>query len=101
MKRRKRIIYTAAQRALMWDRYQQGEFLADIARLFDRFHSSIERHIAATGGIRPAERKRPDHCLSLEEREEISRGLEASKSYHSIRCVNFQIHRLSVGLWKQ
>ncbi len=41
MKRRKRIIYTAAQRALMWDRYQQGEFLADIARLFDRFHFSF------------------------------------------------------------
>ncbi len=84
MKRRKRIVYTAAQRALMWDRYQQGESLADIARLFDRFHSSIERHIAATGGIRPPERKRPDHCLSLEEREEISRGLVANESIRSI-----------------
>lgn len=84
MKRRKRIIYTAAQRALMWDRYQQGESLADIARLFDRFHSSIERHIAATGGIRPPERKRPDHCLSLEEREEISRGLVANESIRSM-----------------
>ena len=48
MNRRKRILYTAEQRALMWDRYQQGDSLADIARLFDRFHSSIERHIAAT-----------------------------------------------------
>ena len=84
MKRRKRIIYTAAQRALMWDRYQQGESLADIARLFDRFHSSIERHIAATGGIRPPERKRPAHCLSLEEREEISRGLVTNESIRSI-----------------
>ncbi len=84
MKRRKRIVYTAAQRAQMWDRYQQGESLADIARLFDRFHSSIERHIAATGGIRPPERKRPDHCLSLEEREEISRGLVANESIRSI-----------------
>lgn len=84
MKRRKRIIYTAAQRALIWDRYQQGESLADIARLFDRFHSSIEHHIAATGGIRPPERKRPDHCLSLEEREEISRGLVANESIRSI-----------------
>lgn len=84
MKRRKRNIYTAAQRALMWDRYQQGESLADIARLFDRFHSSIERHIAATGGIRPPERKRPAHCLSLEEREEISRGLVTNESIRSI-----------------
>lgn len=84
MKRRKRIIYTAEQRALMWDRYQQGESLADIARLFGRFHSSIERHIAATGGIRPPERKRPEHCLSLEEREEISRGLVTNESIRSI-----------------
>jgi IS30 family transposase len=84
MKRRNRIIYTAAQRALMWDRYQQGESLADIARLFGRFHSSIERHIAATGGIRPPERKRPAHCLSLEEREEISRGLVTNESIRSI-----------------
>jgi IS30 family transposase len=53
MKRRKRIIYTAEQRVLMWDRYQQGDFLADIARLFDRYHPSIERIIAGTGGIRP------------------------------------------------
>jgi IS30 family transposase len=84
MKRRKRIIYTAEQRALMWDRYQQGESLADIARLFGRLHSSIERHIAATGGIRPPERKRPDRCLSLEEREEISRGLVTNESIRSI-----------------
>jgi len=46
MKRRQRIIYTAEQRALMWDRYQQGDSLADIARLFDRHHPSIERIIA-------------------------------------------------------
>lgn len=84
MKRRKRIIYTAEQRALMWDRYQQGESLADIARLFGRFHSSIERVIAETGGIRPPERRRPSNCLSLSEREEISRGLVAKESIQSI-----------------
>ena len=28
MNRRKRIIYTAEQRALIWDRYQQGDSLA-------------------------------------------------------------------------
>jgi len=84
MTRRKRTRYTAEQVALMWDRYQQGDSLADIARLFGRYHSSIERHIAATGGIRPPERKRPDRCLSLEEREEISRCLVANESIRSI-----------------
>lgn len=84
MTRRKRTRYTAKQVALMWDRYQQGDSLADIARLFGRYHSSIERHIAATGGIRPPERKRSGRCLSFEEREEISRCLVANESIRSI-----------------
>ena len=84
MKRRQRIIYTAEQRALMWDRYQQGDSLADIARLFDRHHPSIERIIAETGGIRPPARKRPSRCLSLSEREEISRGIVADESIREI-----------------
>ena len=84
MTQRKRNIYTAEQRSLMWDRYQQGDSLTDIARLFDTYHSSIEHHIAATGGMRPPERKRPDRCLSLEEREEISRGLASNERISSI-----------------
>lgn len=84
MNRRKRTRYTTKEVSLMWDRYQQGESLADIARLFGRYHSSIERHISATGGIRPPERTRPDRCLSLEEREEISRSLVAEESIRSI-----------------
>jgi IS30 family transposase len=101
MKPRKRIYYTAEQRALMWDRYQQGDSLADIARLFDRFHSSIERIIAETGGIRPPERKRSNRCLSLSEREEISRGLVAHESIRSIAArlsrspstISREVHR--------
>jgi len=42
MKQRKRIYYTEEQKSLMWDRWQQGETLGSIARLFDRYHSSIE-----------------------------------------------------------
>jgi IS30 family transposase len=84
MKRRQRIRYTAEQRALMWDRYQQGDSLADIARLFDRHHPSIERIIAETGGIRPPKRKRAKQCLSLAEREEISRGVVANESIRGI-----------------
>jgi len=83
-KRRKRINYTVEQRSLMWDRYQKGESLADISRLFGRFHSSIERVIAKTGGIRPPERKRPSNCLLPSEREEISRGLVAKENMRSI-----------------
>ena len=36
MKYRARICYTESQKAQMWDRWQQGESLHQIARLFDR-----------------------------------------------------------------
>lgn len=45
MKRRPRIYYTESQKALMWERWLKGESLQQIAQLFDRNHSSIERRI--------------------------------------------------------
>lgn len=84
MKQRPRIYYTQTQKALMWERWKKGESLHQIAQLFDRNHSSIQRILAETGGIRPAERRRSRLALSLAEREEISRSLAAG---HSIRCI--------------
>jgi len=40
MKYRTRIFYTEADKALMWDRWQKGDSLHAIARLFDRSHGS-------------------------------------------------------------
>lgn len=51
MKRRKGIYYTDAQKALMWDRWQQGESLHQIASLFDRHHGSV-RSILVQHGVR-------------------------------------------------
>ena len=50
MKRRTRIYYTPEQKAIIWDRYKQGDSLHDIARIFDRYHSSIMPSIHKTGG---------------------------------------------------
>ena len=50
MKYRTRIYYTQTDKSLMWDRWQQGDSLHDIARLFDRHHSSIQGIFAKTGG---------------------------------------------------
>ena len=36
MKYRTRIYYSDAQKALMWDRWQKGDSMHAIARLFDR-----------------------------------------------------------------
>ena len=84
MKYRPRIYYTEEQKALMWDRWQKGESLGSIARLFDRHHPSIRRILAETGGIRPAPRRRSRLALSLAEREEISRSLAGCLSLHTI-----------------
>lgn len=84
MKQRPRIYYTESQKALMWDRWRQGDSLQQIAQLFDRNHSSIERILAETGGIRPAQRRRSRLALTLAEREEISRGVVVG---HSIRSI--------------
>ena len=84
MKQRPRIYYTETQKALMWERWKKGESLHQIAALFDRNHSSIQRILAESGGIRPAQRQRSRLALSLAEREEISRSLAAG---HPIRRI--------------
>jgi IS30 family transposase len=84
MKQRPRIYYTEADKALMWNRWQKGESLGSIARLFDRHHSSVEGILAKTGGIRPPERKRSPRTLTLSERETISRGLAGQRSMRTI-----------------
>ena len=84
MKQRPRIYYTERQKALMWERWRQGESLHQIAQSFDRNHSSVQRILAETGGIRPAQRRRSRLALTLAEREEISRALASA---HSIRSI--------------
>jgi IS30 family transposase len=80
MKQRPRIYYTETDKALMWDRWQKGESLNAIARLFDRHHSAIQGILSRTGGIRPPQRRRSRRALTLSEREEISRGVAAGQS---------------------
>lgn len=87
MKQRPRIYYTATQKALMWDRWQKGDSLQQIAQLFDRNHSSVHRILAETGGIRPAPRSRSALALTLAEREEISRALATDQSIRSIASL--------------
>ena len=41
MKYRRRIYYSAAQRAEIWDRWQRGESMSSIGRRFDRESSSV------------------------------------------------------------
>ena len=68
----------------MWDRWQKGESLQQIAQLFDRNHSSIQGIFIKTGGIRPPPRVRSASSLTLAEREAISRGVATNQSMRSI-----------------
>lgn len=90
MKQRPRIYYSDSQKALMWERWRKGDSLQQIAQLFDRNHSSVQRILAETGGIPPAPRCRAKRALTLSEREEISRGLVAG---FSIRALAAQLGR--------
>ncbi len=83
-KRRERRVFTARQSAEVWDRWQRGEGLRLIGRMFGRTSSSIFAHLKPHGGIRPAPRHRSRRVLSIDEREEISRGIAAGGSLRSI-----------------
>jgi len=90
MKQRKRRYFTAPEIAVIWDRWEKGESLNSIARDLGRGHSAVQRVLARTGGIRPAQRTRSQRALSLAEREEISRGVVAG---HSLRFIAASLHR--------
>ncbi len=90
MKRRTRIVYTDAQKAEMWDRWQKGETMHEIARSFDRYHPSISRILTDNGGILPRQRKRSPLALTLAEREIISRGLAQQLT---LRAIASQLER--------
>jgi len=90
MKYRTRIYYTEAQKSQMWDRWQKGDSLHDIGRLFDRGHGTIAGILSRAGGIRPRQRRRSRLSLTLAEREDISRGIAAGLS---MRLIASQLER--------
>jgi len=87
---RQRRYFTGAECEFMWDRWQKGDSLHEIARLLDRSHGTVAGQISRTGGIRPTPRSRSSCSLSLAEREEISRGIVAGLS---IRAIASQLGR--------
>ncbi len=76
--------FTEAEKAEVWDRWQGGEAMRKIARRLGRESSSVRTLIEDTGGVRPMPRRRSPRCLSLTEREEISRGVAAGESLRQI-----------------
>ena len=80
-----RIWFTPRQRAELWERWKNGQCVADIARALERRNKSgVYRILAVNGGIAPEPRRRAAGALRLEEREEISRGIAAGRSMRRI-----------------
>jgi hypothetical protein len=84
MTKQRRRRFGAAEGAEIWDRWQRGEGLKLIGRVFGKSSSSIFAHLRPHGGIRPVPRRRASRALSLAEREEISRGVAVGASLRSI-----------------
>jgi transposase, IS30 family len=83
-KRRQRRMFTPAESADVWDRWQRGEGLNFIGRVFGKTSSAIFAHLKPHGGIRPPPRTRSPRALSLSDREEISRGMAAGVPLRSV-----------------
>ncbi len=76
--------FSPEDKETIWDMREAGVPVKRIAKHLGRQNSSLRKFIADAGGTRPTARERSELRLSLEEREEISRGLAAG---YSIRAV--------------
>jgi IS30 family transposase len=76
--------FSEEERQTIWDMREAGVPVKRIAKHLGRQNVSLRKFIADAGGKRPTPRQRSELRLSLEEREEISRGLAAGASIRAI-----------------
>ena len=72
------------RRERVWELWVEGYSLHAIAREVGMARDNVTACVAASGGVRPAPRKRAERCLWLGEREEVSRGLACGESFRAI-----------------
>ncbi len=75
---------SATEQDEVWARWRCGESLSSIARELGHRVPSVRSFIAETGGVRRQPPHRSSRSLSTSEREDISRGLAAGRSYRAI-----------------
>jgi len=79
-----RVARTPAFKAEVWRRWKAGENLGQIAKALSAGRTVLSALVEGSGGIAPRARCRSRLALTLGEREEISRGLEAQRSIREI-----------------
>ncbi len=75
-----------AQNEAIWQHYGQGHSARKIGRDPGINYRTATRHLNKFGGIQPAVRSRAKDHLTVDEREEISRGIAAGLSANAIAC---------------
>ena len=68
----------------LWRRWRQGESLRLIARRMGKRGPSVRAFVLQTGGVQRHPPRRAARCLSMAEREEISRGVAAGEPCRQI-----------------
>jgi DNA-binding CsgD family transcriptional regulator len=70
---------SAAEQNEVWERWRRGESLRLIARRLGKRGPSVRAFVLQTGGVQQHPPRRAPQCLSMAEREEISRGVAAGE----------------------
>jgi IS30 family transposase len=73
-----------AEKDRIWELRSQGLSERKIGHRLGLGPHTVSLYLARLGGIRPRPRRRPERCLSLEEREEISRAIARGASARDI-----------------
>ena len=81
---------TEAVKDAIWELRAKGLSDREIGRRLGLARGTVSGYLARAGGIRPRLRQRPERCLSLAEREEISRGIARG---HSARVIARALRR--------
>ena len=68
----------------VWELWGTGMSLRAVARALGCADQQLRRYVWSTGGVRPVARRRAGRCLSVGEREEISRGLARGETCRMI-----------------
>lgn len=79
--------FSSEQEDELWELWGKGEPSRLIARSLRSNASAVNRHLAKHGGVRPVPRRRGRQHLTLEQREEVTRGIAAGLSSRAIAAL--------------
>lgn len=76
--------FSASELESVWQRWKGGQPNLQIAKALGFAPASVWWQIRHRGGLAPAPRRRAERALTLEEREEISRGVASAEGVRSL-----------------